>query len=203
MTKLKICGLTNQKDVSQADIGADAIGFIFYKKSPRYVDPELVKTIYSHPFTKRVGVFVNHSKKEISDICEQCNIDLIQLHGDESAEFCSYFKGRVIKAIRIDDELSLSQIKPYVGIVEAVLLDTKTKSEYGGTGKSFNWDLAVKAKEYKIPIILSGGLTPNNIKEAIQKVQPSAVDLSSGVELEPGKKDYKKINEVMNNVKIY
>lgn len=200
MTKLKICGLTTQDDASIAEQGADALGFIFYDKSPRYVSPLTVSSFQFNPFITKVGVFVNHSKDEILSIKERCKLDVIQLHGDESPEFCSLFSSSVIKAIRLYDEESVNQIELYKGVVTAILLDTYSKDAYGGTGKTFNWDLAIHAKRYGIPLILSGGLTARNVKEAIDYVNPYAVDLSSGVELYPGKKDHNKLIEVMKYV---
>lgn len=201
MTKLKICGLTQQEDVSAAEKGAEAVGFIFYEKSPRYVSPEVVASIVTHPFTLRVGVFVNHDASFIREAVSKCRLDIIQLHGDENPEFCKSMPIKVIKAIRVKDASDLSQIDTYRGCVSAVLLDTKKDGMFGGTGQVFDWDLAMQAKGYGIPLILSGGLNADNVHEAIRVVSPYALDVSSGVELCPGKKDLQKLKEVISIVK--
>jgi len=201
MTKLKICGLTRYEDCVVAETGADALGFIFYKKSLRYVDPSTVFSFKFNPFITKVGVFVNQTYDEIVSIKNKCQLDVVQLHGDESPEFCSLFSNGVIKAMRISDEKSVDDIESYVGVVDAILLDTYSKDAYGGTGKTFDWRLAKEAKKFGIPLILSGGLTALNIREAIDYVTPYAVDLSSGVESYSGKKDHIKLIEVINNVK--
>ncbi len=146
----------------------------------------------------KVGVFVNEEEKRIREILELCHLDMLQFHGDESPSYILKFREKIIKSFRIEDEDSLKDIPKYKA--SAYLLDTYSPKKYGGTGKVFNWDLAVKAKKFG-PIILAGGLTPDNVTEAIQKVKPYAVDVSSGVESSPGKKDPKKLEEFVKRVR--
>ena len=199
--KIKICGITNIDDALEANsYGADALGFVFYKKSPRYIEVKLAKEIILKlpPFTAAVGVFVNETYKNIEKAIDTCSIRVIQLHGDEEKDFCSKFDVKVIKAIRVKDENSLEMMKRYK--VSAFLLDNFSKEIPGGTGKSFDWDLAIRAKRYG-NIILAGGLNPENVIEAILKVKPYGVDVSSGIESKPGKKDYEKMRRFIEAVK--
>lgn len=202
---IKICGITNKEDAGNAvSLGADAIGFIFNKKSPRYIFPEKAEEISLDlpPFIKAVGVFVNEEKPVIDEIVMRCKLDLIQLHGNESPGFCLEMRRRVIKAFRIADLEDIGQISHYQGAISAMLLDTKMAGKDGGTGVTFDWGLALKAKEtFDIPLILAGGINAGNIKKAIQLVNPYAVDISSGVESAPGKKDYNKMKEVIQIAK--
>ncbi len=198
--KVKICGVTNKEDALNAiSLGAEAIGFIFSKDSPRYISPEKAEgiSLFLPPFVLLVGVFVNQSKEEITEIAHKVHLDLIQLHGNETPSFCLGMPRRIIKAIRVNEIEDLNQIPQYQGIVSAILLDTKVHNLEGGTGKTFDWGLALKAKEFEIPLILAGGINSTNIKKAVNMVKPYAVDLSSGVENEPGKKDYNKMQEIM------
>ncbi|MFC1534594.1 phosphoribosylanthranilate isomerase [Thermodesulfobacteriota bacterium] len=200
--KVKICGITNFRDASEAiKLGADAIGFIF-ASSPRQVTPEGARDIIHDipPFIKTVGVFVNEDPKKIREIMQFCGIDLVQLHGDESSDLCNEFMPRSIKALRIRDELILNSVKPYRGKVRALLLDTYSEEKAGGTGKSFDWDLAVRIKGFGIPVILAGGLSPSNIRSAISTVRPYAVDVNSGVEESPGKKSHVLMKELFEKV---
>ncbi len=192
MLKVKICGITNRPDaVAAAALGVDALGFIF-AKSPRRIEPEKAQTIIRAlpPFITTVGVFVNEDPEDIRRIVAFCGLDMIQFHGDESPEVCEAFMPRAIKAFQLRDESGLSQIHAYAGKVRAVVFDTYSKDKRGGTGRSFDWTLAVKGKQGGIPVILSGGLGPANIAEAVSTVQPSAVDVNSGVEKKPGVKDH-------------
>jgi phosphoribosylanthranilate isomerase len=215
MTKVKICGVTNLEDaVYAAECGADAIGFIFYQKSPRFIERKTAKEIIRNlpPFITPVGVFVNHDIEDVIKTVHECRLNTAQLHGDESSDYCSkiplsspFSKGgvggiKVIKAIRVESENSLKKMTGYG--VSAFLLDSYSENSYGGTGKTFNWELALKAKEYG-RIILSGGLTKDNIKDAIEKVRPYGVDVSSGVEEMVGKKDKEKVREFIKRVKGY
>lgn len=190
--KVKICGITNLEDASNAvELGADALGFIF-APSPRQIAPQKASEIIRAipPLVKTVGVFVNEAPATIREVMQHCGLDLIQLHGDESPAFCDEFMPYAIKALRIKDESSLQLSQAYHGTIRALLLDTYSKDMVGGTGKTFDWDLAVRIKNQGIPIILSGGLTPSNIAQAINTVRPYAVDVNSGIESYPGKKDY-------------
>ena len=192
--RVKICGLTRLEDALLAvSLGAHALGLIFFKKSPRYVSPEAARNIIQSlpPFVQTVGVFVNERAEVIREIAQFCSLNLIQLHGDESPDFCVELGLPCIKAFRIKGEESLKRLSSYKGKVKAWLLDTYKKGLPGGTGKTFNWDLAIKAKTYGVPIILAGGLWPDNIEAAIKTVQPYAVDVNSGVEVSPGVKDKK------------
>jgi phosphoribosylanthranilate isomerase len=199
--KVKICGITNREDAETAvRFGADAIGLVFYEKSPRRVSPEEAKEIIAvlPPFITRVGVFVNPSEHFVRDMIEFLGLDRVQLHGDESPAFCRMFGSRTIKAARIKDPESVRCLEKFP--VKTFLLDTYTEDRFGGTGKIFDWSLAVKAKKYG-NIILSGGLNPENISEAIRIVEPYGVDVSSGVEERPGKKDPLKIKRFMKTIK--
>lgn len=201
LMKIKFCGITNIDDAIDAvSFNVDAIGFIFVKNSPRYISPEKAEEIAMNipPFIQLVGVFADHDQQEIIDIATRCKLDLIQLHGDESPSFCLSMPRRVIKAFRISDLDDIQNIASYQGVVAAVLLDTFVEGMNGGTGKTFDWGLALQAKEYEIPIILSGGINSSNIKKAINLVNPYAVDISSSIEAEPGKKDYNKMKELID-----
>ena len=199
--KVKICGMTNLKDVKVAvDGGVDAVGFIFYKKSPRSDTMKVVREIVLElpPFVDSVGVFVNETAEQINKIADHCKLDRVQLHGDESPAFCKKIRRRVIKAIRVKDIQSLKKLSDYP--VSSFLLDTFSEDQYGGTGRVFDWNLAYPAKKYG-PIILAGGLTPINVHQAIQRIQPYGVDVCSGVESQPGIKDHKKMKAFLKNVK--
>lgn len=202
-TKIKICGITNLPDaLLAAELGADALGFIFYPKSPRFITvPDAANICHQlPPFVAKVGVFVDELEFEIEKAMGECLLNALQFHGDEPPGFCQKFPAKSIKAIRMRDETSLTAAAEYD--VDALLLDTYTDSERGGTGKTFDWSLAVKAKETLAPpIILSGGLTTVNVQDAIRKVKPYAVDVSSGVEREPGKKDPEKLRRFIELVK--
>lgn len=206
MLKVKICGITNYDDAVMAvKLGADALGFIF-ALSPRKILPEKARDIIRDipPFIKSVGVFVNETPEIIEGISEQCGLDIIQLHGDEDPETCTRFMPRAIKALRINNDLIPENIEEYRGNVRAFLLDTYSKKAAGGTGKTFNWDSAIKIKALGVPIILAGGLAPSNIEEAISRVTPYAVDVNSGIEESPGKKSpalMKELFEKINDIK--
>ncbi len=194
-TKIKICGITNLPDAQLAvELGADALGFVFYPKSPRYIPVSKAADICNAlpPFVTKVGVFVDELEYEIEKALNECLLNALQFHGDEPPGFCQKFPAKSIKAIRVRDESSLRAATEYD--VDAVLLDTYTESERGGTGKTFDWALALRAKVLLAPpVILSGGLTSGNVQEAVRRVRPYAVDVSSGVEREPGKKDPEKL----------
>jgi len=199
--RVKVCGTTRLKDALLAvECGADAIGFIFYKKSPRYVSAKTAKEICSKlpPFVHRVGVFVNETADKINRIADRCGLDAVQLHGDESPAFCKKIKHRVIKVVRVKDAASLKEMSRYA--VDGFLLDTWKEDQWGGTGKVFDWELAARAKKYG-PVIIAGGLNPRNVKAAIKKVQPYGVDVSSGVEQSPGKKDPRKVKAFIKAVR--
>ena len=195
MIKVKICGITNKEDaLYAAGCGADALGFIFYEKSPRYIEPDDAKTIIAAlpPFVTTVGVFVNKDFNDIRDITLLTGVTVVQLHGDESPSYCNLVEGKLIKAIRVKNDSSIEGLKKYD--VDAFLLDSFDKNSFGGSGLTFDWKLAEKAKQYG-KIILAGGLTPDNVEEAVKKVVPYGVDVNSGVEQKPGIKNKNKVKE--------
>ena len=199
--KVKVCGMTSLKDALVAvEGGADAVGFIFYKKSPRSVTMKTVREIVLElpPFVDTVGVFVDETAEQINKIADYCNLDIIQLHGDESPTFCKKIRRKVIKAFRIKDMQSVKKISSFQ--VSGFLLDTFSENLHGGTGKVFDWNLALPAKKFG-PVIMAGGLTPNNVQQAVRQIRPYGVDVCSGVESEPGIKDHKKVRAFLNNAK--
>ena len=193
--KVKICGITNLDDALFAvESGADALGFVFWEKSLRFVEASAVKSIIKTlpPFVSTVGVFVDQEAGRVNEIARQTGLSCVQLHGSETPEFCKLIELRVVKAFRIKQSADILPLSSYD--VSAFLLDTYSEGILGGTGKVFDWDCAIEAKKYG-RIILSGGLTPVNIEEALRKVSPYGVDASSGVELSPGRKDKVKVRE--------
>lgn len=201
MVKVKICGITSLDDARMAvDAGADALGFVFYEKSPRFVNPVAAAKIIAKlpPFIQTVGLFVNEEIEKINWTADFCGLDLVQLHGDESPEDCQEVNRRVIKAFRIQNIVSIEPLKKFQ--VSGYLLDAWCPDCYGGTGKTFNWEVAAAARQYG-RIILAGGLAPDNVIEALRAVQPYAVDVSSGVESAPGKKDAAKVKEFIKRAK--
>ena len=199
MIKVKICGITCKEDAEAAVVfGADAIGFVF-ADSERKITPDTVKDIISSlpPFIACVGVFVNENEKEVARIANFCGLSILQFHGDETPSYCNKFP-RVIKAFRIKDREDIEKIREYKA--SAWLLDTYQDLKPGGTGKTFDWSIGSEvAKEGRV--ILSGGLTPENVAHAVRVVLPYAVDVSSGVEEYPGKKDPKKIEKFIREAK--
>jgi phosphoribosylanthranilate isomerase len=200
MVRVKICGITNLGDaLVAAECGADALGFVFFKGSPRYVPPDGARRIILKlpPFITTVGVFVDEKPEEVERIMKHAAIDVAQFHGHEPPEACVIDR-KVIKAIRIKELIDLEPLKRYR--VSAFLLDTYTPESFGGTGQIFNWDVAVDAKQFG-KIILAGGLNPDNVEKAIGRVRPYAVDVSSGVEEEKGKKDHRKLKLFIERAK--
>lgn len=201
MIKVKICGITNIDDALAAvDSGADALGFVFYRASPRYVKPDMAREIIKKlpPFITTVGVFVDETAEEIARLTHYVSLDAVQLHGRESPEMCRIINKTVIKAIQVRDITDLETLGHYQ--VSAFLLDAFTPEYFGGTGQVFNWDIALAAKQFG-RVILAGGLTPDNIQKAVRFVQPYAVDVSSGVEREKGKKDHIKLKLFIEKAK--
>ncbi len=200
--EIKICGITNMEDAVMAfAYGADALGFIFYEKSPRYVSPETAMCVIRNlpDDISKVGVFVNHDSHAVREIYDFCGLDMIQLHGDESPAYCREFPQSIlIKAISPGSEENLGSVKQYR--VKAIIIDTRELGLYGGTGKKSNWKLAAKLKEMH-PLVLSGGLNAGNVREAIRTVSPHAVDVNSGVELSAGKKDPEKVQSIIETVR--
>lgn len=201
MTRIKICGITHPKDALTAvDAGADALGFIFVPDTPRFVNSDQVAAIVAElpPFITTVGIFASKDVAKIKSILDQCRLDAVQLHADVTPEFCHNLDKRVIKAVRVKDESSLSILSDYD--VDAFLLDTYVEGKMGGTGEVFDWNLALRAKHYG-PIIVAGGLNPDNVAQAVRRVKPYGVDVGSGVESEPGRKDPDKIRKFVDAVK--
>jgi phosphoribosylanthranilate isomerase len=201
MVRVKICGITNPEDALMAvDAGADALGFVFHEKSPRFITPDKAAEIIRElpPFVTTVGLFVNPDIGFVNSTTDRCGLDIVQLHGEETADFCSRVNRRVVKVFRIRNEESLVAIKDYR--VSGFLLDAYSAEAYGGTGKTFNWDFARDAKKFG-PVVLAGGLTPENVMQAVEHVMPYAVDVSSGVEAAPGKKDSCKVIEFIKRAK--
>ena len=192
---VKICGLTNEADALAAvAAGADAVGFMFYEASPRYVLPGRVREIVEvlPAGVAKVGVFVNAHPEAVRTAAALCGLDTLQFHGEESPEYCHQFAPlHVWKAMPVKDTTSLFRLTSFE--TAAWLLDACVPGLRGGTGAKFNWDLALKAKELGRPIVLAGGLTPGNVAAAVRQVQPWGVDVSSGVESWPGRKDEAKV----------
>ena len=201
--KVKICGTTSLKDAFLAvESGADAIGFIFYKMSPRNISQKEAKEIILQlpPFIEAVGVFVNETSDKINRIAEQCKLNSIQLHGEESPALCRRVKRKVIKAFRVKNADSLKSIASYD--VSGFLLDSYNDGSKGGSGQVFDWNLALRVKKQG-PVILAGGLNPYNVFTAIHRVKPYGVDVCSGVEKSPGIKDHEKIREFIKSVRRF
>ena len=201
MVNVKICGITNFEDaLAAAEAGADAKGFVFYPESPRFIDPGKARAIIARlpAFITSVGVFVDESEDLIRRIIREGGVQVLQFHGSESPILCTRFREKAVKAIRIKDEESIKEMQMYD--VDTFLLDTMVEGIMGGTGKTFNWKYAEMAKEHG-RIILSGGLNASNVGEAIRRVQPYGVYVSSGVEQSPGEKDHHKIIEFVREAK--
>ena len=200
MTWIKICGITNIEDALNAiSLGVDALGFIFAPSSRRVKPDATQKIIHALPRTLlKVGVFVNEEWKEVQQVAKYCPLNAFQFNGKESPEYCQKFPHPVFKALHIKDLESLKDIEKYHDI--SILLDTYSPVQAGGTGNPFPWEIALIAKE-KRDFILSGGLSPLNVREAIKKVKPWGVDVCSGVEATPGKKDLSKMIDFVKEVK--
>ena len=196
---VKICGITNAEDAAAAvEAGADAIGFVFVPTSPRAVTRHKVEEILKGlpPTILTVGVVANEDPDFLRGLLRVCPLGALQFHGEETPEQVLSLKdlAKVIKAIRVRGAESLKQIPKYQG-VDAILLDTYDPNRAGGTGTPFDWSLAVRAKEQEIPVIVAGGLNPANVQEVVRQVQPHGVDVSSGVEISPGKKEFALIRD--------
>lgn len=202
--KVKICGNTSYEDTALAlDLGADAVGFIFYDKSPRHVAPATVHEIVRKlpPYAVKVGVFVNEFDiKVVRSIAQMCQLNVIQLHGGESPEYCARLSDfTIVKALRVSNDFDAAHVGHFNN-VSAVLLDAYDADTYGGTGRLFDWSRAVSAKQYGPNIILAGGLNPENIGLAIKMVKPYGVDVCSGVESKPGLKDKQLMRSFLTEV---
>ena len=202
MTLIKICGITNLNDAHAAvAAGADALGFNFYKPSPRYIAPEtareIINTLPDSIFT--VGVFVNESSPEaVRSIASQAGVEAVQLHGDESPDYCRALNS-VIKAFAVSDSFDIKQLESYE--VDAVMLDTKHNRLRGGTGRVFDWSIAQQVSQLVPRLYLAGGLSPENVTEAIEMVQPFAVDACSSLEDKPGIKNHERMRIFVSKVR--
>ncbi len=204
--KVKICGITNDSDAKAAvEAGCDALGFVFHRASPRYVEPQVVKAIVAGlpPFIVSVGVFVNEEAKVVRDVMDVCGLDLSQLHGEESASYCETLGRPVLKAIRLRDRGSLLALAEYRGRanVRGFVVDAFSDRAYGGTGQTVDWSLAKEAAQ-ACCLLLAGGLTPENVGDAVRTVRPYGVDVSSGVERSPGQKDHEKIRSFIRAARL-
>ena len=212
MTKIKICGIKTLNDALAAiEAGADYLGFNFYPKSVRFIEKDAYADITSvlkkeHPHIKPVGVFVNSTVEEINEILRTCSLDLAQLHGDETPEMVMSFNNKAFKAIRLstDSETDLRTITDFAelrqGVAPSLLIDAAVKGVYGGSGVTADWNGAAElAKKY--PLLLAGGLTPENVADAVRRVKPWGVDVASGVESAPGKKDARKMVAFVNKIR--
>lgn len=216
-TRIKVCGITRRQDAEAALVaGADALGFLFYPGSPRYITPAAAAAIATDlpPFLTLVGLFVNASHADIMQTLALGFLNSVQLHGDESPAYCQHLRDQtgggvrnpaILKAIRVATAQDLHGLDHWP--VQAILLDAKVESQYGGTGQSFDWSLLhswphlFPTKTTPLPMILAGGLTPDTVGTAVRQVRPYAVDVSSGVEISPGIKCADKINKFIQQVR--
>ncbi|MEO5345537.1 MAG: phosphoribosylanthranilate isomerase [Magnetococcus sp. YQC-9] len=199
--RVKICGITRIEDALAAcDAGADALGFVFFARSKRFVTPKQAAMIVARlpPFVTVTGLFVNASREEILSTAAVCRLDLIQLHGDEPPKACRDLPGRVIKGVRVATAGDLVGLERYP--VHGLLLDAKVANQFGGTGHAFDWSI-LQGYRLSLPLILAGGLHPDNVAEAVWRVRPYAVDVSSGVESAPGIKDTEKMVRFIRQVR--
>lgn len=206
MTKVKICGITNLEDALAAvEFGADMLGFNFYEKSPRYISPHAVLSIVNRisDSVTKVGVFVNEETYTVGEIMDLTGLKTIQLHGDESPEYIRELRAEseatIIKAFRVGPAFQVETIADYES--DYVLLDAFSPDSYGGTGERFDWKTAKAVATLNPDLYLAGGLTPDNVADAIRTVRPFAVDVASGVESSPGKKDWKKLEAFIRDAK--
>ena len=205
-TKVKICGITNAEDAAAAvEAGADALGFVFYRKSPRYIEPMLARQIIVSlpPLVIPVGVFVDEDQQVVRDLMDSCGLALAQLHGNESAIYCKELGRTVLKALPVKDRstfLALAEFRGRAG-VRGFILDAMSDQAYGGTGQVIDWQLSAEVAKVA-SVLLAGGLTPDNVEKAIRTVQPYGVDVSSGVERSPGRKDHEKVRAFIRTAKV-
>ena len=199
--KVKICGVRTSEEAEAAiQAGADALGFNFWPKSARYVEPQVARQLIKDlsPIACAVGVFVNEEANRILDLAGELDLNAVQLHGDETPEFCDQLGSlKIFKALRVGADFDLSLLQEYRA--DMFLLDSSSDGQYGGTGRRFDWRIAIEAKRFG-PIILAGGLAEENVGEAIVEVRPAAIDVCSGVEAEPGRKDLDKLRRFMQVV---
>lgn len=204
-----MCGLTREKDVEAGvEAGLDALGFIFFAKSPRNVEPDFVRDMVARmpPFVDSVGVFVDRERREVEELVEYCGLSHAQLHGKEDPKYCERVERfvspcRVVKAFRVGVDSKAADFTPYEQVVHGYLLDTYVKGNVGGTGEVFDWKI-IEGLQLRRPMILAGGLDIDNVAEAIKSLAPFGVDVNSGVEVAPGVKDYEKLREFVRRVRL-
>lgn len=210
--RVKICGITSVEDaLAAANAGADAIGLVFYKPSPRCIDIATARNIINAvgPFVTTVALFVDEEVAVINGILNEIPLQLLQFHGDESPEFCEQFSRPYLKALRMKPDVDIFQVASEYTSAQGLLLDAYRPGVPGGTGETFDWDRVPQAKDNLAsvsadqipPILLAGGLTPENVQQAVQQTKPYAVDVSGGVESSPGKKDSQKILDFIRKAK--
>ena len=202
MVRVKICGFTNVSDAKEAiELGVDALGLVFFAASPRHVTVQTAKQIAAivPPFTQTVGLFVNATEQEVREVLRQVPLDVLQFHGDESPEFCRLFARPYIKAVRVNEAADIELASKRFYDARALLFDAHVEGVYGGTGKAFDWQML--PQDLKQAWVLSGGLHPDNVTEAIRKTGAVAVDVSSGVEAAKGIKDAQKMRQFIQGVK--
>jgi phosphoribosylanthranilate isomerase len=201
-TRIKVCGMRELAEVAGVvAAGVDAIGLIFVEQSPRYIDPERAREIVASlpPFVDAVGVFVDQEAEAVNEIVRYCGLTMVQLHGAESPAYCAEIACRVMKVFRVRESLTAEDLAPYADEVSAFLFDTFQEKVAGGTGQTFAWSLLEKLASPR-PVVLAGGLTPENVGEAVRQARPFAVDLNSGVEFAPGRKDLAKVRAAIAQV---
>lgn len=201
-TRIKVCGMREMAEVAAVvAAGVDAIGLIFAEQSPRYIAPERAREIVKSlpPFVEAVGVFVDQDAAAVNEIVRYCGLTKVQLHGAESPAYCAEIVCRVVKVFRVQASLATEDLTPYAGEVAAFLFDTFQEKIAGGTGQTFAWHLLEKLAPPR-PVVLAGGLTPDNVGEAVRQARPFAVDLNSGVELAPGRKDINKVRAAVARI---
>ena len=202
-TRIKVCGITESEDARAAvAAGADGLGFIFVPQSPRHIEPDMVRKITRGlpPLVDAVGVFVDEEIEAVQEIMQYCCLSFVQLHGSETPGYCENISCRVIKSFSIGQETKIGDFTPYAEAVSGFLLDTYHKDMAGGTGLTFDWQLLEHIKPPG-PLVLAGGLTPDNVGDAIRQVKPFAVDVNSGVEYQPGRKDPDKLKSFVHAVR--
>lgn len=201
-TRIKVCGMRELAEVAAVvAAGVDAIGLIFVEQSPRYIDPERARQIVASlpPFVDAVGVFVDQEAAAVNEIVRYCGLTMVQLHGAESPAYCAEIAGRVMKVFRVRESTTREELAPYADKVAGFLFDTFQEKIAGGTGQTFAWSLLEKLAPPR-PVVLAGGLTPENVGEAVRQARPFAVDLNSGVEFAPGRKDLAKVRAAIAQV---
>ncbi|PHS71994.1 MAG: phosphoribosylanthranilate isomerase [Cycloclasticus sp.] len=201
-TRVKICGITQTNDALAAiEAGADALGFVFYDKSPRYLDILKAKKIFNEitPFINKIALFVNPSYEYVMEAVNTLPIDVLQFHGDEDEAFCKSFNTPYLKAVRIRPTTDLKDVASQYGSASGLLIDAYDSTQYGGTGQTFDWNLL--PQDASLPLILAGGLNSQNVYDAIKQTNPYAVDVSSGVEKSKGVKEHSLIQQFMQEVK--